>query len=242
MGTRIAICFLSKEAPPDLLAFSAQSFSAGHDVFIVSDKDTSYAAFHQCICIPEDEARQAGFWGVNCVDWIPKDLMALDKALYYFCRVATDYDYVWFIEDDVFVPRANLLAEIDAAYPTADLITKEHVSAKESATWCGWCRTDLLWLNGPHYKSLNCAMRLSRRMLQCVTRFVKGSGRLVFLEFLFNSLANEYQMEVATPEQLSTIQFEPLKSYAHLDKNHLYHAVKDFSLHTMLRAALEPIP
>jgi hypothetical protein len=202
----------------------------GENVYVMND-------YMKCDDTSESEARAAGFWGVNCVDWIPKDLMALDKALHFFCKKELDPEYVWFIEDDVFVPRVDLISEIDSKYPDADLITKSHIPRSALPNWPGWVRTDLALLSGEPYHSLCCAMRLSRRMLTAVTEFVEKKGRLIFLEFFFNSLANQHGFKVETPEELSTIQFES-QNHVAFDKNHLYHAVKNNRIHHIFRYRL----
>jgi hypothetical protein len=215
----------------------------GANVYIMNDSGKTSISDIKCEDSSESEARAAGFWGVNCVDWIPKDLMALDKALHFFCKKELDPEYVWFIEDDVFVPRVDLISEIDSKYPDADLITKSHVPRSALPNWPGWDRTDLAFLSGQRepYHSLCCAMRLSRRMLTAVAEFVEKRGRLVFLEFFFNTLANQHGFKVETPEELSTIQFES-QNHVAFDKNHLYHAVKDNRIHHIFRYRLSQGP
>jgi hypothetical protein len=232
-----AICFLTRQATPEMLAFINKISSLGEDVYVLNDFGETMPEF-DCDSIPEEDARSYGYWGVNCVDWIPKDLMALDKALYYFSRLNTSHDHVWFIEDDVFIPRADIFKDIDAAHPTADLLTKTNLSQLECIDWPGWVRSDLAYMEGPYYHSLCCAMRLSRTMLQAVSEFVESRGRLVFLEFFFNTLAMQKGFVVETPEALSTIQFEPYRPTYPYDKDHLYHSIKDYTLHVWLRALL----
>lgn len=270
---RSAICFLTRQAAPELLSFVNQMTSIGEDVYVMNDFGGNPAEF-ECTCISKGEARTTGFWGVNCVDWIPKDLMALDKALYYFCKKDTEPDYIWFVEDDVFVPRPDIFRDIDAKYPDADLLTKSNLCQMECTDWPGWNRADLSFMDGgPFYHSLCCAMRLSRRMLQAVQEFAETKGRLVFLEFFFNTLAMQKGFKVETPEELSTIvfeqrgvsyfyhkhimyiaypkdfqlelpddftdeQFNEIRVNYFYDKNHLYHSIKDYQTHELLRTFL----
>ena len=41
------------------------------------------------------------------------DNTAWDKALYYFSKINTTYIYVWFIEDDVYIPKQESLILLD---------------------------------------------------------------------------------------------------------------------------------
>ena len=229
------ICFLTKEATSDLLHFINQVHSVGQSACVMTDYDANPPEF-ECLSILENQARRAGFWGVYCVDWIPKTVIALDKALFYFGKCNRDADYVWFVEDDVFVPRPGLFHDIDAKYPDADLLTKANLCQMEDHEWPGWERSDLAYLDGgPYYHSICCAMRLSRRMLDAVVEFAETKGRLVFQEFFFNTLAMQKGFKVETPEELGPLLYEQLRPTYFYDTEHLYHSIKDISIHSRLR-------
>ena len=43
-------------------------------------------------------------------------MTAWDKAFYFFSIQRPEYDAIWFLEDDVFVPASDTLSRIDATY------------------------------------------------------------------------------------------------------------------------------
>ena len=73
--------------------------------------------------IDDDVLRSAGFCKLNLVDWIKKDITAWEKALYYFCKIEVEHEYVWFIEDDVFFYNEDTLFNIDYKYSNSDLLS-----------------------------------------------------------------------------------------------------------------------
>jgi hypothetical protein len=45
---------------------------------------------------------------------LEKDYVSWDKALYYFChREGKSYDFLWLIEDDVFIPSVDTLTALN---------------------------------------------------------------------------------------------------------------------------------
>ena len=59
-----------------------------------------------------------------------KGALAKDKALYYFYKNNIDYDYIWFMEEDVFIPTIETIKNIDMKYPDNDLL----INGKEEST------------------------------------------------------------------------------------------------------------
>jgi len=234
---KYAICFLCRRPNINTIMFAKEV--ANHiKVYMLcdsggtNDPDTTL----HYINVTNEECRSNGYFAVNKVDWIPKDLVALDKALFYFCKREFDPSYVWFVEDDVFIPRANIFTELNTKYPATDLITKEHVSRELSPSWPGWLRNDLSNIESPHFKGLSCAIRLSRAMLAEVSKIAEKTGHLVFMEFLFNSIAQKAGLTIETPDALSTIEFRC--EFHRYDYNHLFHPVKELETHKHIRNLL----
>jgi hypothetical protein len=227
------ICFLTRTMCRELLEFVDELNDKYQNTYVMDDTGPDNINYDT---INEDDVRAAGFWKVNQVHWIPKDIIAWDKALYYFCRIDPTAEYVWFIEDDVFIPRIDLISEIDAKHPDADLLTKQHTSRVNNPNWPGWSAPGLENIHvTAHYQSLNCAVRLSRRLLSLISDFANKHGQLTFLECFFNSLAVQGGLKVETPEELSLLAFEPQTDYKSFDKNHMYHHIKNYSLHPLIR-------
>ena len=183
--------------------------------------------------IDDEVLRSAGFCKLNLVDWIKKDITAWEKALYYFCKIEVEHEYVWFIEDDVFIPSVDLIAEIDAKHPDADLLCKQHFSKVESPSWSGWKMSEHTMIEGPYYQSICCAVRISRRLLSAIQDFAALHKRLIFLEFFFNTLAVQKGFKIETPAALKFIHFD--RQPFIFNKNYMYHPVKNYKLHPVIR-------
>jgi hypothetical protein len=114
-----ALCFLTRQPNPNLIEFAQnihQHVSALHgNVFIIIDDDTyddktiPFNGIH-FVHVNKDECIEHGFRNSNLVYTneflIPSDqeplktlVIAWDKALYYFCRLNTQFEFVWFVED-----------------------------------------------------------------------------------------------------------------------------------------------
>lgn len=191
------------------------------------------------IKISDEEVVNGGYTKSNIA--ISKVPSAWDKALYYFCRKDTSPDYVWFIEEDVFVPRASLLSDIDAKYPDADLIAKQHVSQSEDPEF-GWWFDAEGSMKKPLYRSLVCAARLSRELLTKINAFVNTHGRLVFIEIIFNTIVHHDKMKLAMPNELSTIIWRHEWDENSVNENYMYHPVKDVTKQKMFRKKLSQLP
>jgi hypothetical protein len=229
---KYAISFLSRQMNTELLEFIHEMNYKYNNVYCMNDlpKDNN-----NLIIFNDIDVINAGFQKLNNVSWINKNITAWEKALYYFCKINIEHDYIWFIEDDVFIPHIDFLHEIDAKYPDADLLTKQNFSKDENTTWLGWNRADLKLLDGPYYQSISCAIRVSRKLLTIISNFAKEKGQLVFLEFLFNSLAMQNNLKVETPRELSQIMFEEQYDYSQFNKKYMYHSIKNYKIHPVIR-------
>lgn len=49
-------------------------------------------------------------------------ILPLEKALYYFTRVDDSHDFVWMLEDDIFIPGPKSLYDVHVAHPLADFL------------------------------------------------------------------------------------------------------------------------
>jgi len=164
---------------------------------------------------------------------------AWDKAFYYFSK--KEIDYIWFIEDDVFISTREALIEIDNKYKEIDLLVghKDFFDQDNKEEWYWW-----QWV--PNYLtplglSLNCASRFSGRLVKKIAQFAfdhRDEQGILFNEYLFHSIAlhNNYKAEVA--EELQIVY---RKDWTREDfqKGFLYHPVKQFSEHEIYRIELK---
>jgi hypothetical protein len=154
-----------------------------------------------------DEA-QAASQGFNGLKYIGETRMsAWDKAVYFFCVVVPQYEFVWILEDDVYVPSEKAFEEMNKLANTADLITSEHLVELNASTKEWHWPLIRLSLPTPWYHGMSCAVGLSRASLREVHLYAKRFGALPFLEALFNTVAAHANLAVLTPAALQTILY-----------------------------------
>ena len=239
-----AVCFLCVCPKPRFIHF-AEEMAKYHSVFIVCDKldcETPPSDKVKFLKIADKDCLDAGF--NNSADPSFKAVIAQDRAMYYFSTIDTTFKYVWFIEDDVYIPRPFMLHELDKAYGDVQLIISSHVSREKAAAWNWWPLADASPLKGNFHHSMACVIRLSKTMLQKVREFANTHKRLVFVEFMFNTIAANNNLSVATPQQLSKIVWKyqqqtdwPSEEVLYKDTN-IFHPIKDTELHSDYRARL----
>ena len=236
----IVVCFLCVCPSEKVIGF-ARKVSEKYKTYIVCDDPhckTPNIPEITFIKITDAEAASAKWTKSNIT--IKKPTTAWDKVLYYFAVKDTTPAHVWIIEEDVFVPDASVLTTIDAKSPDADLVAKQNVREDEDPEFMWWFDADG-YLEKPLYRSLVCATRLSRRLLNAVKTFVKEHRRLVFIEIIFNTIVAQQGMKLEMPEELSTIIWRHEWTAETVDTQHLFHPIKDVNLHDSYRDRLDQI-
>jgi len=245
------------------VAFYQALADEGYAVHVVVDDlafrappsmDISYVQVDERACL------RAGYVFLNPMIATRKPLpvAAWEKGLFHACRAARQYEHVWFLEDDVFVPSIEAILATDRAHPTADLLCQRHTvnisGETRSWDWWKWVPPDVLPL--PWGASMVCASRLSRKLLTTIDALLtanagrmmslhalakqkQGPMRFLFIELLFNTLAMRHGMRIETPEALSTVLFHKRWDVAEMDLGHIYHPVKDREAHIAWRKLLE---
>ena len=219
----------------------AKKIAASYKTYIICDDidcQTPTDTPITFIKISDQECIRTGWTKSN--NAIHKVPSAWDKALYYFCIKETAPPYVWFIEEDVFLPRETILNDIDEAYPDADLVAKQNVLEEDDPDFIWWGEGDGL-LERPLYRSLVCATRLSRDLLNRIVAFVQKNRRLAFIEILFTTIVAHNNMKLVMPEEMSTIIWRHEWTPDTIDDNHMFHPVKDVRLHDSYRERLVQI-
>lgn len=251
----IAIVLLCRSRPPDhIISFYRQFIDQGYHVYLLpdaGDKLTEISGI-QIISIDDAVAAEAGYYDFTISFKKPSRAMAWDKALYFFSRIESEYEYVWFIEDDVFIPSERILQQIDLAHPTADLISKDNIinTTGELDSWYWWKYVPSDLLPPPWSRSLVCATRLSRKLLYCLDQLIITSGQMLhidtaplrsqpfrapFIEFMFHTLSLARGLDIVTPKQLSHITWRREWKLNEISMDHITHPIKDFLLHEVIR-------
>ena len=190
------------------------------------------------IQVEASEAEAAGYKG--SVLYFKERACARDKALYYFTyRHTIPFEYVWFLEDDVFLPTAHTLPAIDTKWSQYDLLSKAHMV--ESGRPTGWHWQHIFSQTSippPYASSMICAIRVSKPLLEAIRIYAQTYKGLFMDEALFNTLALQAGLRVGCPRELSTIEYQARWEEWEIQSSHLYHPIKDVAEHDRLRGAL----
>jgi hypothetical protein len=156
----------------------------------------------------------SGFRNVNFV--IKKKITAWDKVLYFLCRVLRDIEFTWIVEDDVFVPSMKSIEKMTQKYKEYDLITASDIPNKsENRNFWHWhhmpkyMNTDSPTLSVEKvgwYRSMACAIGISRRLLYNINLHTLAYKQLMFIEFMFNTICHQAGLSNKTaPEFLYVV-------------------------------------
>ncbi len=160
---------------------------------------------------------------------ITKTPVSWDKSVYYFCEINNSYDYIWFVEDDVFIPNVEAISYLDNKYKEYDLLTKENNISFSYDTF-GWH-----WHLGknnaplPLFASLVCTLRVSKKLLSIIRNYVHTFQKLFFLEIMFTTLSAHNKLKNKIVPELATILYRFPWEYNQqlIRKNYLYHPIKN---------------
>jgi hypothetical protein len=149
----------------------------------------------------------------------------------YFCEINTNYSFVWFVEDDTFIPSVHALRSVHQLYSeTADLIVP-HITPNpvgDESIWPHWhLAVDKLF--PPWYSSMANAIGMSRRLLTTIADYVRWRGVSTFHEFLPQTLSRSLNMTVVSPIELETLVYRAHYAWNDIENkpNNWWHPVKD---------------
>ena len=244
----IAICFLTV-APTNrqFIDFCESLKNDTYVVYLCVDNELhKFDTSCEIIQIPSRVAETAGY--KSSVLYFNNKACARDKALYYFCLVK-QYQLVWFIEEDVFVPQRETIAAIDTKYGFCDLLSPSNYIFLEKPTFLHkntWHWKHILQqtsLPPPFAASLVCAIRVSWRLLRVIRLYAQRYNNLFLDEVLFNTLALKANLHIVVANELrNTILYRhPWETLPHhlMPPNCLYHPVKDLDTQTRMRKKYE---
>jgi hypothetical protein len=262
MPARIAIAPLTFRTDRDQVAFYELFAKAGYEVFVfVDDPDfgTPASSTATYVKVSEQKCIEAGYVVLNPLVSMKRKVRVSEweKALYFFGTHEGEFDHVWFLEDDVFVPRTEIIQRIDRGLPDADLLCEghriNHFGELKSWVWWMWVPKDVLPL--PWAWSMVCAVRMSKSLLAEMHRTIVGSTeemkrhflllkkavaapKFLWIEFLFNAIALHQRLKVVTPTEPSIVLFHKAWTLDELDDQHIYHPANDKALQQAWRSRL----
>ena len=153
-----------------------------------------------------------------------------DKALYYFTKEYTDYEHIWLIEEDVFIPSYKTLKFSDVKYKNDnyDLLSQEHHIVREKKDEWHWKLVDKnIKLDPPYAKSMICAIRCSRRLMKHLGEYADKYKNLFLDEALFNTIAIQNNLNVGAIPELHQMKWRLNWHPVHFNKTQMLHPMKD---------------
>lgn len=234
-----AICFLSRSPNTYLIDFVEELKKDNFaDIYIMCDDNNKKITQDYIIQIEDKISFKRGFYNTT---WFGRPC-SWDKSLYYFCIEKKDYDFVWFIEDDVFIPSVEAIKNFHEKYINSDLVCQSNgCNATGDISEWHWRKAVSYFRSLPWYCSMTCMIGVSRKLLNIIRKYVYYRKRLAFQEIMFNTLAMRAKLIVSTPPELSTIAYRHQWSFDDVERrpNNFFHPVKHFSDHELFRNKLK---
>ena len=231
------ICIITRKPNKILLDF-LNDFEH-YDIYImIDDNNVEYKKFYKrqydninFIQVEEDICIKNGF--INVTKMTKESYpIAWDKALFYFSNIQSNYDNVWFIEDDVYFYNEDTILNIDNKYPNSDILSKkyEQYDSKKPDHWHWKSIMNNIKIDPPYYKTMVCAVRMSKKLLGYINKYAKVNNTLFYLEAMYPTLAMRNNLKCDNPDELSTIVYRKDWKKEDMNKTNLYHPIKDYDI------------
>ena len=180
-------------------------------------------------------ALKSGYNNSNTIG-LHKLVSGWDKALFYFSNYNVNYDYVWFIEDDVFFYNEKTIIDIDVKYPSYDLLANCDFKEGNYNDWL-WSGIKIN-LPKPYYSGMMCAIRVSKDLLKNINVYANRNKKVFFIEALFPTIINHNNLTYFQPDELTNIKYRFEWNIDIVNKSHIYHPVKNQVNHIIFRNSL----
>jgi hypothetical protein len=213
----------------------------GYDIYIIIDDNTmiyndKYSQYKNIkfIQIEDKDCIDGYFFDMSY--GMSKCITGWDKAVYYFSVINTNYNHVWFFEDDVFFYDETTIKNIDQKYCDSDLLTN-HYEENLTGTlegWYHWYRLNIA-VPPPHYHAMCCAVRMSNLLLSKIKEYAITYKKLFYLEALFPTICKHHKLIYDFPDELKNIVYSNTYEISDIDKLNIYHPIKDINVHKLYR-------
>jgi hypothetical protein len=249
------ICFLTLQPIQQFIDFCATLKNENYSIYVCID-DNNYNIPRQpnitIIKINNAECYNVGF--KNLVIQCNDTACSKDKAIYYFYKNNINYKYIWFIEEDVFIPCIDTIKNIDNKYDSADLLINL-CNPIHTSTWGGGPLLKMQFNNLKkkqkhvlmYFKlfhcntmahTMTCAIRISKRMMYNIFNFIKVYNTMFVDEIFFYHIAKLNNLKVMHPNELTSIIYKQIIKLENIKKTHLYHPIKDINIQSKYRKIL----
>jgi hypothetical protein len=131
------------------------------------------------------------------------------------------------IEEDVFIPDIDTIKNLDLKYPIADLLCASN-NIKNTRFFLDWHWKKVVnKINLPWSRSMICAIRISRKMINSIEKYAMNNKTLFLDEAMFTTLALHDRLIIINPVELSSIVWKRDWKKDEINKSYLYHPVKN---------------
>jgi hypothetical protein len=163
----------------------------------------------------------------------------MDKFLYSFCEKFTEYEFLWVLEHDVLVPSVKTIKNLTEEYSGYDLVTQDNKLKEDNLMDWHW-RSVVDKIGPPYYNSMICAMGISRKLLNCIKKYVEEKKTLFYSEVMFNTIAMQNNLKVIAPFELKSIVWmgEWHPDVIQQLPNNLFHPMKELDKYSEIRKDL----
>lgn len=234
---KVAVAFLTKYPQEGTLSFARDINYVGFDTFVISDDEchmegVTYIQDEECY---NHNFKNAHIWENSSS--IKKQITAWDKFLYLFCKVETEYDFVWVFEDDVFIPSVEAFQLLHLKYRNYHLVTPNNFLNDGKMMDWHWKYIYDKCPKGPYAYSMVSACGISRDVLNEVKSYATEHETLFFIEVLFNTLALQKGLKVIDAFELKSVVWMgewTIDEFMLLPDN-IFHPRKDIENHFIMR-------
>jgi hypothetical protein len=120
--------------------------------------------------------------------------------LLYLNKENVEYDYVWIIEDDVYMHSEQHALKLFDRYKdvVADYIAKDFFNIYTHPGWVQWYVCNNVFDRQHWNGAFTPLCRLSKRLVQCCDELAKERGCLALIEALFPSLVAKHDLKAVS--------------------------------------------
>ena len=219
-----------------------------YDIYVVvDDLVTDYDIYKNMypkinfIQIVDDVCKQYGYIHSSYMPYsslVFNEIIAWDRALCYFTNMNTNYQQVWFFEDDVFFYNEESLLKIDVKHSEADLLCRDKNPQPKEGEWDWFWPAIQIHFPEPYFHSTICAIRLSNNFLQKLDEYIKINKKLAFIEALLPSIAYFNNLKVNLVDEFKQIHWRKDWQNSEMNKHDIFHPIKNTEQHREFRLHL----
>ncbi len=238
--SKYLICYLTLNPNETLLDIYNNLYNENYNYLIVvddNDYDIEYLSkkYDKFYFIKVDEEVCKKFGYINSSFLIKNnEPSAWDKAIYIICEYFINkFKYVWFIEDDVFIPTKNTIQKIDCKYLDNDYDLLIQGDYKLNQNWDNYLEVEK-YLPEEYKKygsySMICAIRMSNNLMYYIKEYINKYKKMFFVESFFITISKYYKLKIKVIEELhESIIYQKDWNIEDIEKDKLYHPIKDIS-------------